>query len=268
MDGNDRIVTRLTPLCARAGHVPHAFLFFGPSRDALERVAREFALGLLCMKHRYGGCGACAVCVEHERFAAPRDLKVVAPDEKGIISIETARDVATFLSRTPGLSLRKAVIVTDAHRLTEEAQNMLLKTIEEPPEDSVLMLLSVTPGALAETIRSRLVAVRFPGSTDMPVPSEQGDTARFDAALSGDNAEKLRVAGMLADDARLREHVLSHWIRTFSSLLAGTTDPTARQAIARNARIALSGSLLLARSEMNPRLVVENMVLSFRPHET
>jgi DNA polymerase III delta prime subunit len=193
-----------------------------------------------------------------------RDLFVVSPDERGIIPIERAREISAFLSRTPGISTRKVVIIEDAHRLTDEAESALLKTVEDPPEHSVIMFLTSSPGSLFETIRSRLVGVRFPFELDERVVTNE-EAARFTAILESDIAAKLAFAEELADDRFLRARALRHWLVTFGRALHSASDETARRVISRNARLALSAELLLEDFDVNPRFVVEHLLLSFHP---
>lgn len=88
---------------------------------------------------------------------------IIRPAEKGSIGIEDTRDIAAFLKlKMPGLStLRRVVIIEDAHQLTIEAQNALLKTLEEPVQDALIILTATNRQALLPTINSRLKSIEL-----------------------------------------------------------------------------------------------------------
>jgi DNA polymerase-3 subunit delta' len=289
--GHERIISMLATMLESGKALPHAFLFHGPDGVGKRTVANEFGRGILCENRQFGGCGVCGPCEEWERFGHARDFLAVSPNEAGVIPIETARSIGTFLSRTPGVASGKVVVIDEADRLTEEAQNSLLKTLEEPPADSVLILVSAKPGRLYQTIRSRMFAVRFslvpddamagipadiracasgrPGNAKRLMQDAEFTTRlvktlkRAEAVVSGDAAEKLLFAQELAEDPKMLDACMGYWLDTFHRMLQEAAHEPRRIAIGRNARTALTASFLLEDTELQPRLLVENMLLAF-----
>jgi DNA polymerase III subunit delta' len=141
--------------------VPTGFLFFG-ARGRGKRLAAEAWLRVLfCEKQGLAPCGRCKSCVLADSGGHP-DVKIVEPDaDRGIITIEAVRGLIDWFTLAPYQSSRRAALLDDAHLAGEEAQNALLKLLEEPPGDSVLIVVTPDPGALVETIRSRLFRLYF-----------------------------------------------------------------------------------------------------------
>ena len=159
--GHDRAIAFLRR-GVEARRLAHAFVFTGPQGVGKGLVARALALGLHCETAPFDACGACNACRTIVAGTHP-DVRIVAGPAEGRrdISIEQVRDLQRelgfrSLSRHP-----KVGIVDDAHLLTQQAQNALLKTLEEPNGDSVLVLVAVQASALAPTILSRCQRVGF-----------------------------------------------------------------------------------------------------------
>lgn len=135
------------------GELPHhAYLFSGPEGVGKRQVAYEFAAALL------GRPGADP--------STSQDFLSVAPEAKKeggkrSLSVEAVREAHAFLSRFPAVAPRRVVIVDDADRMTEAAQNALLKTLEEPNSTSVLILITARTGALRDTVISRMFRIPF-----------------------------------------------------------------------------------------------------------
>src|SRR5207237_6080590 len=108
-----------------------------------------------------GGCGACRACVNIERGVHP-DVRLVerAADRKDIL-IEQIVEMQTDLAFRPLEGRARVVIIDDAGEMNEFAQDALLKTLEEPPKHAVIMLITLAPMSLHETIQSRLQPLAF-----------------------------------------------------------------------------------------------------------
>lgn len=164
----------------------HAYLFAGPEGLGKWIFARELARRLVCEAPPGAACGVCGPCCRAEAGTHP-DLvfiDAVAAGERGL-SVEVARErvVEAFRLRPHEASVR-VVAVNDAERMEVAAQNALLKTLEEPPPRSLLLLCTASASAMLETVLSRCFVVRF-----SPVPEEE-------------LAEALRGRGLAEEDAR------------------------------------------------------------------
>ena len=164
MIGQRRLLARLGENALK-GDVAHAYELSGPRSIGKRTVAIRLAQTLLCTAEPRiaGGCGTCLACRKVEHLTHP-DLRLVTrltdlerdPDKK-LIAIEQIREMQQDLALRPLEGSWRVVIVDDAADLSEHAEVALLKTLEEPPRHSVLLLLTPTPARLLETIRSRLV---------------------------------------------------------------------------------------------------------------
>lgn len=154
-------------------------------------------------------CGECAVCRRIERGIFP-DVMLVGPGETGAIKIEQVRPVVGETTFRPFEGRRRVVIVDEAERMTPDAQDALLKSLEEPPPHSVFILVSARPDALVPTIRSRCSRLRFGplAPSEIARALEQvhgmaGETSRRLAALAGGSLGRaVSLAGGDEDGAR------------------------------------------------------------------
>jgi len=144
----------------RTGKVPTTFLFSGEKGVGKMRTALEFARALNCENLKDGdACDECSSCRKTGLGRHP-DLKILEPDG-GVIKVEQIRELEEFLSLTPYEGNKKIVIVDDADRMNTYAANAFLKTLEEPPDESIIMLISPREHLLPDTIRSRCLKLRF-----------------------------------------------------------------------------------------------------------
>ena len=226
--GQDRAVGALRA-ALRRGALHHAYLFGGPEGVGKGRVARLLAQAAICEgpgeAARDDACGACAPCrkiargihpdvltLAEERVMAkagtwePRGGRTPSKD----IVVDQVRDVVDrrlALRRFEGR--RRFVIVDPADRMNPQAQNALLKTLEEPPPATTLVLVASNPDALLPTIRSRCLRMTFG-----PIPVDEVEkrlvaagrtpaAARFLAALSGGSLG--RALSLPSDEEELAE---------------------------------------------------------------
>jgi DNA polymerase III subunit delta' len=151
----------------RSGRIAHAYLFVGPEGVGRGAAARAFAQTLLCETSGDDACGSCVACRKVAAGAHP-DLRVIAPGgrtesgaERRAVGIEQIRDLKREASYPPYEARWKVFIVEDAEAMRAEAANSLLKVLEEPPAQSVIILISESASALLPTIVSRSQVVRF-----------------------------------------------------------------------------------------------------------
>lgn len=149
------------------------FLFWGEESVGKMTTAQAFSAALLCgsQKKEWQGCGQCDSCRMLQKGYHP-DLMILRPggeDEDGgkrSIGIEQIRESIQFLLYHPQISSLKILIIDEADRMTEESQNALLKTLEEPRLNNIIILISSAPKKLLTTIRSRILPIRFTTAAD------------------------------------------------------------------------------------------------------
>ena len=143
----------------------HAYLFIGESSLGKRKVAKEFIKLLNCRNSTLNkglsieACQNCRSCKDIQKEIHP-DLILVEPKNKEI-HIAQIRELSRKLSFKPYSAPYKAAIIDKAHLMNKEAQNCLLKTLEEPREKAILILLSEHPQILFPTILSRLQKIKF-----------------------------------------------------------------------------------------------------------
>jgi DNA polymerase-3 subunit delta' len=202
----------------RAAERPHhAYLFAGPEGSGKQLAARAFTAALICKE---GGCGLCRDCrlaledrhpnlvlVEPEG----RDIRVGdGPDEDG-----TARWMVARAHLTAPEAGRKVFRIEQADRMTEEAADVLLKALEEPPAETVFLLSSARPHEIPETIRSRCQTVAFrPLAEDFLVETlvregiEEG-RARLASRIAGGNLGRARRVAADSEGLAFRDTALT-----------------------------------------------------------
>lgn len=161
--GHDAIA-RSFDAARRKGRLGHAYLFVGPAGVGKQSFARELAKALLCetAADRLAACDHCGSCALADAGTHP-DLVVAArPEDKVELPIAVVRELIEHLSLKPARGGRKVAILDDADDLNEEAANAFLKTLEEPPAGSVLILIGGTsPDGQLQTILSRCQTIAF-----------------------------------------------------------------------------------------------------------
>ena len=139
--------------------IPSAFLFHGPGHVGKRTTALALAMALNCARGQGDGCGECPSCRKITESLHP-DVDTVKPDGQ-YIKIDQVREVQERLSLIPYEARKRVIIFAQAERMNPQAANAFLKTLEEPPGDTLLILCAEQPTRLLETIRSRCVPVRF-----------------------------------------------------------------------------------------------------------
>ena len=154
--GHDRQKEILSRSLA-SGRLAHAYLFSGPDGVGKRLMALALARAIVC--HEQRGCGNCLACrkIDHQNHP---DLHLLEPDGNSI-KIEQVRSFQKDLHLKPLEASRKICLIEEADSMTIGAANALLKTLEEPRGDTLLILLTAHPNRLLETIRSRCQPLPF-----------------------------------------------------------------------------------------------------------
>ena len=190
------------------GRLAHAYLFTGHQLDPLEALARTLAKTLNCQNPtKRGGvaidsCDVCLNClkVEHETHT---DVHWVRPESRSrVIVIAQMRDLMHEVNLKPTEAEYKVAAIVAADRLNVQAANAFLKTLEEPPPKSVLILLTTDPQRILETISSRCLRLNFGGDASHMMAADRKEwLTRFaEAAAAGEKSRigRYRLLSVLA----------------------------------------------------------------------
>ncbi|MFN3740791.1 MAG: DNA polymerase III subunit delta' [Thermodesulfovibrionales bacterium] len=145
----------------KQGRLPHALLFTGEPGVGKLFTAKELLKAINCKNsdEEFNPCDNCRNCRLIESFNFP-DLFFIKPEGEQI-KVETIREINEFLNMTPYEGSTKMVLINEADKLNISAANAFLKTLEEPPRDSIIILITEKPDLLPDTIRSRCVRIAF-----------------------------------------------------------------------------------------------------------
>lgn len=155
--GNTNIKTVLEK-SIKQNKLSHSYLFIGTQGIGKKMIATEFAKMILCLDdNKY--CNHCKSCIEFDTNNNP-DFVLISPDGNNI-KIEQIRDIQKRIQEKPIISEKKVYIIDNADLMTTEAQNCLLKTLEEPPEFAVIVLIGSNSNTFLPTIKSRCTIMNF-----------------------------------------------------------------------------------------------------------
>ena len=155
--GNDKIKQQLKQ-AIDLNKASHSYLFLGTSGIGKKMIAKEFSKMILCeSEEKY--CNHCKSCIEFDSDNNP-DFQMIVPDGASI-KIDQIRQMQKKLLEAPIISKNKVYIIDDADLMTTEAQNCLLKTLEEPPEFVTIILIGSKENSFLSTIKSRCTIIKF-----------------------------------------------------------------------------------------------------------
>lgn len=181
--GNERLVELV-----RRSRLPHAMLFAGPNGVGKRTLALSLAAFKNCLDPSDDDlCGRCSSCLKTAAGGHP-DIRVFEP-EKNLIRIDAMREMSREAQFRPFQGRLRFFIVDQAEKMNEEAANSILKTLEEPPETSKMILVTAFPQRLLPTIRSRCQLLSF-----HPVEREQIETC-----LRRHECEEVELRAAFAD---------------------------------------------------------------------
>ena len=156
--GNEKIKqTFLDAL--NSGNISHSYLFVGKAGIGKKQFAKEIAKKVMCLRDE-----KCETCQKLNANSNP-DFQIIDPDGKSI-KIEQIRNMQSKILEKPIISSKKVYIIDNSELMSEESQNCLLKTLEEPPEYAMIILISSNENRIIQTIKSRCIIVRFEDLTN------------------------------------------------------------------------------------------------------
>lgn len=191
------------------GRLAHTYLFTGKKESGKEDLAMAFAKALNCLNQRNFEECECASCRKVESGNHP-DVKLLGNDPKArSIKIQEARDMIGAAALKPYEGKWKVFIFLEADRLTADAQNALLKTLEEPPANTLFVFLIENKSNLLETIQSRSFDIRL-----KPLDFSSNSAAGFISGLWQENWEDI----LDAYQSQSREELKSSFDNLMSNL--------------------------------------------------
>jgi DNA polymerase-3 subunit delta' len=229
--GFDSIIGQKNPIrllkkFLRNGTLPHALLFTGIEGVGKRTAAAEIAMALNCVARRAGhqsrrdpsrACGTCASCRQIQAHSHP-DVFTVAP-QNNLLRIDQIRQLIQTLAMKPFSARHRVVIIDRAQAMNPEAANALLKSLEEPPQQTTLILTAPHGSELLPTIVSRCRQIAFNPLSPEALQGLLVDKLALDpkqaqtiGAMAGGSYTKAR---MLADDTWQRQH---RWVLSAAGL--------------------------------------------------
>lgn len=173
--GQDRPI-RLLKECLKSSRLEGSYLFVGEEGIGKKLVAKTLAKALNCESQALDSCDTCVSCLKIEKGQHP-DIHIIdgiglyginhgygqkiVTEETDAIKIEYIRQLQKDINLKPYEGKRKVFIIDNAHNLTPDAANALLKILEEPPANSLIVLVSAKPALLFKTIISRCKIIKF-----------------------------------------------------------------------------------------------------------
>jgi DNA polymerase-3 subunit delta' len=226
IQGHDHWV-RVFADVVRQNRLGHAYLFLGPPGIGKRMFAREFAKTLLCenLADDFAACGQCAGCLLMDAGTHPDFFSVERPEGKNEFPIEIIRGLSKDFSLKPARGHGKFAIIDDADELNEDSANCFLKTLEEPPPRSVIVLIGTSRDHQLPTILSRCQVIRFaplPEAVVQDLLSQQGVPAELLPRLSKLAGGSPGQALALADPAlwEFRQTLLAALAKPRADLIA------------------------------------------------
>ncbi len=229
--GHDRPIQWLQT-AIQSQHFGHAYLFYGEPAIGKRQTAVALAQFLHCENPQppplFDSCGQCRSCHQIQEFIHP-DLFLLQPADETKqnpkIKIDQIRDIEHLMTYRPLIGSHKICLIDDAESMTIEAANALLKTLEDPPNHCLFLLISSQPDHLLPTIRSRCLSLRFsPLPVDQVVTylTEHTSLSRKEAQLVAVFSEGRLGYALTLDPAEITLKVRQYW-----ALLFGTASSSA-----------------------------------------
>lgn len=151
------------------GKVSHAYIFNGPERSGKMMLAEAFAMALQCQEKQDTPCLKCHSCKQAQSHNQP-DIIYLTHEKPGTISVDDIRkQVNSDITIKPYASPYKIYIIDEAEKMNVQAQNALLKTIEEPPAYGIILLLTTNADTFLPTILSRCITLNLKAVADAEI---------------------------------------------------------------------------------------------------
>ncbi len=186
--GQGRTIALLRHLLT-TNRIPHAFLMEGQRGIGKGKLALQLAMGICCSAKESRPCGSCPSCV---KAVHGNHSEIKRIDEESVIKIETIRELQKEIQLKPYEGTKKVFIINNAEAMTIQAQNALLKTLEEPPSYATIILLTNNASSLLPTIISRCQLLKL-------VPAKQEEVAEYLISVEGLSLEESKVVASFSN---------------------------------------------------------------------
>lgn len=202
--GNDKIKAFLDKQ-VEENHILHSYLFVGIEGIGKTLFAREFARKILCLNQEE--TEDCLSCKRWNSNNHP-DFLQIEPENR-VIKIEQIRQMQEEISKKPITSNRKVYLIRDSECMTKEAQNCLLKTLEEPPEYATIILISANETKLLNTIKSRCMKIFFSRISEDQIEEKIKEMLKLEPSkeLIKKSEGSLKKAILLQEEKEIYEQV-------------------------------------------------------------
>lgn len=210
--------------------LPHAMLMAGPEGVGKNDFAKMLAARLLCLQPVNNfPCEQCKSCLLIQAGTHPDWAQLGREDDSRFIKVDQIRDLVDFASKTAQMNGFKVVSIVEADTMNIASANALLKTLEEPSADTVMLLISNRPSSLSATVRSRCQTIRF------PIPSTE-QSMRWLSSHTDQPTDALEALLVVAGGAPFKAldlmkrnwlMVRRDWLRNLANIRIGKEDPLA-----------------------------------------
>ena len=249
------------------GRLAHALLLAGPRGAGKDHFADGLARFLLCEAAGARPCGQCRSCVQIAAGTHPNLMRLAPAEDKRDIAIDDVRDLLDRLHLSSHYGQAKIAIVSPADALNANGANALLKTVEEPPPATHILLVAERWRALPATLRSRCQILRFARQGAWAPEGDAGDWIRALADACEGKMQALRIAqGLKREPAQLALetwlHTATGWLRMLAVPGRGAAAP--RGLTAEGASRLIDDTLEALRAlerNGNPTLLVESIMI-------
>ena len=177
------------------GTLLHSYFVWGSDTPDRERAVNTLAAAIVCSSDGKSPCGTCEHCRKAKKGVHPDIIEITPPADKKEVSADTARFISADAYVAPNEAERKVYVIKTAAALTPVCQNILLKTLEEPPGRSCFIIVGDNPSQLLQTVLSRCVEVRITGEENAVSSNIHEYVDGFFNALESSN---LKLAEFLA----------------------------------------------------------------------
>lgn len=203
--GNENIKRILNDSVSK-NNILHSYLFYGTDGIGKKLFATQFAKMILCFSNDSKPCNECKSCIEFDSDNHP-DFFLIEPEQNSL-KIDQIRNMQKNIIEKPIVGNKKVYIINDADKMTKEAQNCLLKTLEEPQEFVVMILVCSNENYILPTVKSRCTQIFFNNLEDKEIKNfiaEKNNSGTFDENMLELSGGSLKKAISISEKSEILE---------------------------------------------------------------